>query len=62
MGKTNSVNFSLTGNVTRDQAVDIQLDGTNSDLIQSLGAFNASGLLTLRTQTAPAPRNLAKGP
>ena len=61
-GKANSVNFTLTGNVTAAQVVDVQLDGTNSDLIQNLGAFNTSGLLTLQTQTAPAPRNLAKGP
>jgi hypothetical protein len=42
--------------------VDVQLDGTNGGWIQSLGAFNTSGLLTLQTQTVPAPRNLAKGP
>jgi hypothetical protein len=61
-GKTNSVNFTLTGNVSVAQEVDVQLDGTSSDLIQHPGAFNASNLLTLQTQTAPAPRNLAKGP
>ena len=42
--------------------MDVQLDGTNGDWIQSLGAFNASDLVTLQTQTVPAPRNLAKGP
>jgi hypothetical protein len=61
VGKTNSVNFTLTRNVTRAQEVGVQLDGTNSDLIQSLGDFNDSGLLTLQTQIAPAPRKLAKG-
>jgi hypothetical protein len=61
-GSTNSVAFILTGNVTRAQEVDVQLDGTHSFLTQNLGTFNANGLLTFQTQTAPAPRNLAKGP
>ena len=41
-GKTNTVTFTLTGNVTVAQEVDVQLDGTNSDLIPNLGAFNAT--------------------
>jgi len=61
-GKINMVTFDLTGNVTVAQEVDIQLDGTNSNLISNLGNFNANGLLTFQLQTAPAPKNLAKGP
>jgi hypothetical protein len=54
--------FILTGNITRAQEVDVRLDGTNSNLTQDLGGFNASDLLTLQTQTAPVPRNQAQGP
>jgi hypothetical protein len=61
-GKTNSFTFILTGNVTMAQELDVQPDGTHSFLTQSLGTFNANGLLTFQTQTAPVPRNLAKGP
>jgi hypothetical protein len=61
-GKMNMVTFNLTGDVTVAQEVDIQLDGTNSNLISNLGHFNANGLLTFQLQTAPAPKNLAKGP
>ncbi len=61
-GKANSVTFDLTGNVTVPQQVDVQLDGTHSSEVSNVGAFNANGLLTFQLQTAPAPRNLAKGP
>jgi hypothetical protein len=61
-GKMNTVTFDLTGNVTVPQEVDIQLDGTHSFLSPNLGSFNANGLLTFQIQTAPAPKNLAKGP
>jgi len=61
-GKTNTVTFTLTGNVTVAQEVDVRLDGTNSALSPNLGAFNPNGMLTFQVETAPAPRNLAKGP
>ena len=61
-GKTNTVTFNLTGNVTLPQQVDVQLDGTHSSDVSNVGAFNANGLLTFQIQTAPAPKNLAKGP
>jgi hypothetical protein len=61
-GKTNTVHFELTGNVTVPQEVDIQLDGTNSNLFSDLRNFNANGLLKFQLQTAPKPKNLAKGP
>jgi hypothetical protein len=61
-GKTGSVSFELTGNVTVAQTVDVQLDGTNSGASYQLGGFQTNGLLTFQLQTAPTPRNLAKGP
>ena len=61
-GKMNTVIFDLTGSVTKAQEVDVQLDGTSSSYVPNLGAFNANGLLTFQIQTAPAPKNLAKGP
>src|SRR5262249_25237278 len=54
-GKTNTVHFNLTGTVTMAQVVDVQLDGTNSNLIQNLGTFNANGMLMFQLQTAPRP-------
>jgi hypothetical protein len=61
-GKMNTVTFNLTGNVTNAQEFDVQLDGTNSSFVPNLGAFNASGLVKIHLDTAPAPKNLAKGP
>jgi hypothetical protein len=61
-GKMNTVTFNLTGSVTKAQEVEVQLDGTKSFFSPNLGAFNANGLLTFQIQTAPAPKNLAKGP
>jgi len=61
-GKTNTVTFNLTGNVTVAQEVDVRLDGTNSSFAPSLGAFNPNGLLTFQIETAPLPRNPATGP
>jgi hypothetical protein len=61
-GRMNTVTFNLTGSVTKAQEVDVRLDGTNSFFTPNLGAFNANGLLTFQIQTAPAPKNLAKGP
>jgi len=60
-GKSNSINFTLTGDVTMPQEVDVRLDGTNSFLSSSLGGFQTNGL-AFQIQTAPTPRNLAKGP
>jgi hypothetical protein len=61
-GKTNTVHFDLTGDVTVPQVVVISLDGTNSNFTQNLGKFQTNGMLTLGLVTAPAARNLAKGP
>jgi hypothetical protein len=59
---SNLVSVSLTGNLTVATEVDIRLDGTNSALLQNLGTFQTDGLLTFQLQTAPTPRNPAKGP
>jgi len=61
-GKTNTVTFSLTGNVTVAQEVDVRLDGTHSSFMPNLGAFKPNGLLTFQIETAPVPRNPATGP
>ena len=61
-GKSNSINFTLKGDVTTPQEVDLRLDGTNSFLSTNLGSFKTNGMLAFQIQTAPTPRNLAKGP
>jgi hypothetical protein len=61
-GRRNTVHFDLTGDVTVPQAVVVSLDGTNSNFTENLGTFKTSGMLTFGLVTAPAPRNLAKGP
>jgi hypothetical protein len=60
-GRSNTFDFSLTGNVTKPQEVDLLLHGTHSSFSENLGGFDAGGL-TFDSSTAPAPANLAKGP
>jgi hypothetical protein len=61
-GRSNLVSFALTGNVTLAHEVDVRLDGTNSGFIQNLGGLQTNGMSGFEVETAPAPRNLAKGP
>jgi hypothetical protein len=61
-GRKNAFNFTLTGNVTVAHELDVLLHGTDSTFTPNLGNFNANGLLTIQTQTAPPPAHLATGP
>jgi hypothetical protein len=60
-GRTNAFQYVLTGNVTAPDEVDVLLHGSNSTFVSNLGGHQANGL-TFKTETAPAPANLAKGP
>jgi hypothetical protein len=59
-GRTNTLSFVLTGNVTVPHEVDVLLHGTNSSFTPNLGGFQTNGL-TFQTQSAPAPATPAKG-
>jgi hypothetical protein len=60
--RANAVVFSLTDNAVVAQQVDVQLDGTESTFTENLGSFQTNGNLTFQFQTAPTPKNPAKGP
>jgi len=59
-GRSNVVNYTLTGNVTVPHEVDVRLDGTNSNFTQTLTG-HTNGELLFQLQTAPPPDEPGEG-
>jgi hypothetical protein len=60
-GRQNTFGFTLTGNVTTPQPVDVVQHGKHDTFDKSLGNFNTNGQLTFDVIKEPPPASLATG-